>query len=403
MLAGEQNFRMNKLPFVKQNTSRGETKSLVFIGGHHNSALATIDWLRDNSKNLEFFWIGKKNIDSKTYSPEYTEVTEKKIPFFDLKAGKLYRTHSILYLPLVIYNLLLVPFGFFQALKYLNKIKPDLIVSFGGYMSVPVVFAGYLMGIKSVLHEQTSTIGLANEISSMFAEKIFTTWPIEFYDSEKNSVKRKMEYTGLPIRNFVHLSHEKISFPRENYKTIYITGGKSGSLFINKVVIETINQLSDNFNLIWSAGRRVGEADYNAAIEAVNQLEESKRANIHVKEYFLEQEIGKVFATADFLITRGGAHTIYELALLKKPAIVIPLPVVSKNEQYKNGKILEEFGLATVLNQDDATPYKLLSEIENFSKEIDNIKEKTIHMDFVPKNGQEKVGNAIIEIVKQQA
>jgi UDP-N-acetylglucosamine--N-acetylmuramyl-(pentapeptide) pyrophosphoryl-undecaprenol N-acetylglucosamine transferase len=371
---------------------------LLFIGGHHNSALATIDWLRENSSEFEYFWIGKKNVDSKNVSPEYTEVTAKDIPFYDLKAGKLFRTRSLLYIPQVIWNLILIPVGFFQAISYLRHLKPDLIVSFGGYLSVPVVLAGHLMKIRSVLHEQTATIGLANEISSKYADKILTTWPIDFYSDEKKSIQAKMEYTGLPIRNSIHISHEKINFPRQDQKTIYITGGKSGSLFINKTVIEIIDELSDEYNLIWSAGRRVGEADYSAATNAVNQLDESKRENIHLKEYFLESEIGKVFATSDFLITRGGAHTIYELALIKKPAIVIPIPWVSKNEQYKNGKILEQFGLARVLDQESLTPYTLLAAIEQFSQEIDNIKEVAKDKSFVPSNGQEKVGHAIIEI-----
>lgn len=374
-------------------------KKLVFTGGHHNSALATIDWLQNHSDPYDFHWIGKKNVEGGAYSPEFTEVTEKNIPFYDLKAGKLYRATSIAYLPHVIFNLLMVPVGFFQAFYYLSKIKPDLIVSFGGYLSVPVVFAGYLLGINSVLHEQTATIGLANAISANFVQKIFTAWPEHFYSEEKDSIKKKIEYTGLPLRDSVVLkeTHGKIEFPREN-PTVYITGGKSGSLYINKTILEILPEISSKYNLIWSTGRRVGGFDYKKVNEAVSELPEEIQKNILVREYFMEDEIGKIFNTADIVITRGGAHTVYELALIKKPALVIPIPWVSRQEQLKNAKILEEFGLAKVLAQESLTPYKLLAELENFTMEIDNIRVVSKDKEYVPSNGQEKLGNAINQL-----
>ncbi len=374
---------------------------LLFTGGHHNSALATIDWIKNNSDSFEFYWIGKKNIDSKSVSPEFTEVSSKNIPFYNLNAGKLFRTTSILYFPHVVYNLLLIPLGLLQAIYYLYRIKPNLIVSFGGYLSVPVVIAGYFMGIKSVLHEQTATIGLANEISSFFVQKIFTAWPLDFYTDQKVSIKRKMEYTGLPVRNSISSGEGKIKFSGKMMKkTIYITGGKSGSLFMNKIFLDILKEVSSKYNLIWSCGRRIGEADYNSIIEAIGKLPHENRANIHVKEYFLEDEIGKVFNTADIVVTRGGAHTIYELVLIKKPAIVIPIPWVSRQEQLKNAMVLEKFGLGIVLNQNELTPYKLLAELESFSDKVDNIKEISKDKEYVPVNGQEKLGNGIMEFFK---
>jgi UDP-N-acetylglucosamine--N-acetylmuramyl-(pentapeptide) pyrophosphoryl-undecaprenol N-acetylglucosamine transferase len=306
-----------------------------------------------------------------------------------------------LYLPHVVYNLLLVPFGLFQSIYYLLRIKPDLIISFGGYLSVPVVVAGYFMGIRSVLHEQTATIGLANEISSFFVKKIFTAWPLDFYTDQKLSIMKKMEYTGLPVRNAISFGSGKMNFgDKRMEKTIYITGGKSGSLFINKIFLEILGEVSSKYNLIWSSGRRIGEADYKSIKEAVKKLPGEYRGNIIVKEYFLEDEIGKVFNTADMVVTRGGAHTMYELALIKKPAIVIPIPWVSRQEQLKNARVLEKFGLGEVLIQNELTPYKLLAELESFSKKVDNIEEISKDKEYVLVNGQERLGNAIMEFFK---
>jgi UDP-N-acetylglucosamine--N-acetylmuramyl-(pentapeptide) pyrophosphoryl-undecaprenol N-acetylglucosamine transferase len=373
------------------------TKKLLFIGGHHNSALATIDWLKENSDSFEFAWIGKKYVHDDNESPEFSEVSARKIPFYDLKTGKLFRTTAISYIPHVIYNLFLIPFGFLQTYFYLMRIKPDLIVSFGGYMSVPVVIMGWILGIRSVLHEQTVTVGLANKISSYFAKEIFSSWPVEFYADLSDSIKKKMIYTGLPIRNAISEDAGVIEFPRKA-RTIYITGGKSGSLFINQSFSGILKEISAKFNIIWSTGRRIGDHDFKQIKHEVEKLPDEIKKNVLIKEYFLEDEVGKVLNTADFVITRGGAHTIYELALIKKPAIVIPIPWVSQSEQLKNGKILEKFGLGIVLDQETLNPQKLLQEVENFSQEIDKIKENTKDKEYVASNGQEKLGHAIINI-----
>lgn len=382
MLVERQNYQMAKI---------------LFTGGHHNSALATIDWLKsslETNLKLDFYWIGRKN-SGNVILPEFTEVTARNIPFYNLVAGKLFRTSSVLYFHRVIFNLLLVPVGFVQSIYYLFKIQPDLIVSFGGYMAVPVVVGGRLLGIKSVLHEQTATLGLANKITSKFVDKIFTAWPLEFYVDQNPKIKDKMAYTGLPIRNAIPETKDKHSFTRD-LKTIYITGGKSGSLFLNKTFLEVLHEVASEFNVIWSCGRRVGEADYHSIKSKVESLPEDLQKNIVIKEYFLEDEIGKVFNTADLIISRGGAHTVYELALIKKPAILIPIPWSSNQEQLKNSRILESFGLATVLDQEKTTPYSLLAVLEEMKDELDKIKENVKGKEFVPANGQELLGNEII-------
>ena len=118
---------------------------LVFVGGHHTTALAVIDVLQVENPNLAIFWIGHRFSmwGDKNDSVEYRDITARYIPFYDLKAGKFYHTYNPL-------KLLRIPFGFFQAFYYLLKIRPVLIVSCGGYLAVPVVIVGWILRIPSI-------------------------------------------------------------------------------------------------------------------------------------------------------------------------------------------------------------------------------------------------------------
>jgi UDP-N-acetylglucosamine--N-acetylmuramyl-(pentapeptide) pyrophosphoryl-undecaprenol N-acetylglucosamine transferase len=120
---------------------------------------------------------------------EYREITSLGIPFYELHAGKVYKTLNIK-------RLLKVPYGFFQAFYLLLKIRPNVIVSFGGYLAVPAVVAGWFLGIPSLTHEQTVVSGYANKAVAFFVKKILITWP----SSEKYYPKNKVEIVGLPLR-----------------------------------------------------------------------------------------------------------------------------------------------------------------------------------------------------------
>src|SRR3989344_6098515 len=159
---------------VDEYNMQNPKSKILFIGGHYNSTLATLDWLKEHS-DFNFSWVGESKYSDGSITPEYQEVTKRNIPFYDLKAGKLYRATNPKYFFKVIYNLFLIPLGFITAFRILLKIKPNLIVSFGGYQAVPLVISGSLLGIKSITHEQTVVVGLANNILSFFVNKIYTS------------------------------------------------------------------------------------------------------------------------------------------------------------------------------------------------------------------------------------
>src|SRR3990167_1825478 len=310
-------------------------KKVLFTGAHHNSALALLDWMKANTtEELEFIWVGRKFVPgSDVLAPEYKEVSARNIRFFDIKAGKLYRFTDFRFIWPFLKNLFLIPGGFITAYKILSKEKPQLIVSFGGYIAVPVAIVGWLLGIRSVSHEQTLSIGLANQIIYLFTRKIYTAWPIEYYPS---NYRDKMSFVGLPLKE-KFLSQvagaEKIDFADEK-PVLYVTGGKNGSHVINSAVIKAFDVLIRSFNIIWACGFLTGKYNYdylNSVIKDKGHL-----SKVLLKEYFGEDEIGKIFNTADIVVSRSGAHTVYELMYLKKPSLLIPIPWSSNNEQYKN-------------------------------------------------------------------
>ena len=334
---------------------------IVFIGGHHTPALAVIDALATSYQlpATSFFWIGHKYSmwGDRNVSVEYQEITRRGIPFYDLKAGKLYRTFHPL-------KLIRLPFGFLQAFYYLLQIRPHLIISFGGYLAPPVVISGWLLGIPSVTHEQTVEGGWANRLVAKFAKKVFVTWE----ESRKHFPEDKTIVTGNPLRKsiFAKAPNSKSQIPNKfqisnsKFKTIYITGGKQGSHIINETVREALPELLKKYNVIHQCGRSTVFGDYEKLSAFSSQLPEDLRSRYFLKDYFTEEEIGAVFAAADLVISRAGANIVYELAALGKPAILIPIPWASHNEQRKNAQILVDAGSAVILEEKDLSVESIL-------------------------------------------
>lgn len=377
-------------------------KKILFTGAHHNSALALLDWMNKNSQDsLEFVWVGRQFApgNKSAYTAEYNEVTARGIKFINLVTGKFYRFSNPKYFLIFLKNLFLIPIGFINAGKIMISEKPDLIVSFGGYIAVPVVIMGRILNIKCVTHEQTLVVGLANQIIYLFVDKIYTAWPVINYADE---YKAKIEYVGLPLREkFLQqiASKEKFNFLEDSARSkavIYITGGKNGSQLINEMVYGCLDVLLQNFNLIWACGTFKGDYDHAFLKQALN--DRGLESNILLQEYFGEDEIGKVFNTADYVISRAGAHTVYELIYLQKHALLIPIPWASNNEQQKNAEVYAETGLGMILPEENLSPSVLAAKLidlvqANVFKPESKIK--------VSENSSAEMGYDILQILKK--
>ncbi len=325
---------------------------IVFIGGHHNSALVVAQMLAKRGHSI--FWFGHKHTmrGEKSLSAEYLEITKQNWPFFEIKTGKFYRTYNpIQYLKII--------FGFCQSLYLLITIRPKVIVSFGGYLSVPVVLAGFLLRIPSMTHEQTTLAGLANLAMAPFVKKVFLTWS----SSQKFFPKDKTILVGLPLQENILSAVKKEIFSNKR-KTIFIIGGKQGSHLLNSCTEEILDELLKHYNVIQQTGRIEKTNDWSKAKKRYELLPADLQKNYLVKPYFFTDEMINLLVATDLVVSRAGAHIVYELLALGKPAILVPLSWAYKNEQFNNALALVRAGSSVVLSEQEINGKVLLKKIE---------------------------------------
>lgn len=359
-------------------------KRIVFTGGHHNSALAVALALK--KQGYQIFWLGHKYSmwGDKNPSAEYREVTAAGIPFHELRAGKFYRTFHPL-------KLARIPIGFFQALIFLLKIKPNLIVSFGGYLAVPVAVMGWFLKIPTVTHEQTSATGLSNKLIGVFAKEVYLTFASSLSFFSKNKVK----IIGLPLDSRdIPVNNPPLGRPR-----ICIVGGKQGAHQINKQVFAIIKKLVRGYSVFHQTGSSTVYRDYERALEVRGSLGPKTRSFYQVVDYFPSSGRLKRYAGSTLVVARGGAHAIYDLGITGTPALIIPIPWVVNDEQRKNAEILSKAGSAEIINEKDLTAEKLLNMINSMVKDIERYRTNAKKArQFFPTDAKEKMVDEIKQI-----
>jgi len=367
---------------------------IVITGGHHSSALPVIDKLKEKVSGVEIYWIGHKYSMKGDKNPtlEYREINDLEIPFFDLKAGKVYKTYNL-------GRLVKVPLGFFQALYFLTKIKPDVILSFGGYIAAPVVIAGSVLRIPSLTHEQTVTVGYSNKLISFFAKKVMISWE----DSRKYFPKRKVIFTGIPLRNSIFKISSDSFVTKNDLPTIYISAGKTGSHIINETVSSGLQDLLSFCNVIHQCGDNSVYEDAKKLDKQYKEIKDYVKGKYFLRKFVLENEIGEAYMKADLVVSRSGAHTTAEILALKKPSLLIPIPWVSHNEQYKNAEMLKKAGLTEILEQKDLSPQNFLDKIKYCLERKDSYVLKNEKMlEFLKENPADLIANEVIKVFKSK-
>lgn len=328
-------------------------KNIVFTGGHHNSALVLALALK--KEGYQIAWIGHKFAagGDKNVSAEYQEITRNQIPFYELKTGKFYRQLNP-------FTHLKTLFGFLQAFSYLVRLRPKLIVSFGGYLAVPVIITGWLLRIKSVTHEQTVVAGWANRAVAPFVNKIFLTHPSSLASFPKN----KSLVVGLPLRPELFDPKLRQVF---SPKLLYVSCGKQGSHLINSALFPIIPELVKRFTLVHQTGANSESRD----LERARRLKESLGelgSRYQYAPYFFSKEAATYLQSASVVISRAGAHLTYELSYLQKNTVFIPISWVSHNEQLLNAQAASKLTPAVILEEKDLNSQTLLHAITGIEK-----------------------------------
>jgi len=358
-------------------------KKILFIGGHHTPAVSVIQEIRKENLPVNIVWVGHKftMVNDTSVSAEYKEIIDLNIPFIELKAAKMFKNVNLFTFIKFIKSL-------YFSFKIIKKEKPDLVASFGGYLAVPIVIIAKVFGIKIITHEQTRSAGFANRVIAYFADEILLTWPssARFYKKFYN----KTSITGLPIRQDIYKG-KRLDTLNTNLLTIYITGGKQGSHIINLVIEESLNKLLQNFNVI----HQVGSNSYYKDYDRMNNLGKNGKGKYIIKKFVSQHEIGDVFKSADIVITRGGANTIYELGLLGKPAIIIPISKSSHNEQFENARFLQGNGLASIITEEKLTSKTLILSLNSIKNQL------KVYKKNAKKINAKLIKNADVEITEK--
>lgn len=333
-------------------------KKIVLTGGGTAGHVTPNIAIMDELKNYEYkvFYIGQKNsIEEKLIS----DLSED-IPFFRIRAGKLRRNANIRETLKNASDGVKVVIGFVGARNVLKKINPDVVFSKGGYVAVPVVLAAKMLKIPVVLHESDITPGLTNRITMNFAENICVSFK-ETSQYIKKNYNRDSIMTGTPVRKDITKGNRNEGINLCNFKntekpTILVIGGSQGSEAINEVVRKAVLEgRLDDFNIILIAGLKG---------------EETNITRHNFKQFgYVTSELKHLYTYSDYIVSRAGANTIFEILELKRPNILIPLSrKVSRGDQIENAASFEKEGYSLLLEEENLT-------VDEFVKNIDELVE----------------------------
>ena len=312
-----------------------------------------LELIRQLKNDQDIYWqinyIGRKKNSSVDNSPsiESKIIPKMGLNFYSIDCGKLDRR----WFPNTIKGLPQTAKSLFEASKLIKKIKPDAVVSFGGYISVPVIISSFLKKIPSITHEQTLTNSLATKINSHFVTKVALS-----FDNPKQKIslpKNKIVITGNLLRQ--ELFHPQKSKIGDNID-IFITAGNQGSHTINLLIKKILPKLK-NYSIIHQTGKN-DFADFQKLTKIYPKYK--------VFDYLESNDMAHVLNKTKLVISRSGANTSQEIIALNKKSILIPLRVSQQNEQLinafwvkeknsKNTEIIEEKDLSeiNILNKID--------------------------------------------------
>lgn len=318
-------------------------KKIILTGGgtagHVTPNIAMLPLLRDEGYDISY--IGSYN------GIEKKLITEQGIPYYGIASGKLRR-----YLDL---KNLTDPFrvikGYFQAVKLIKTLQPDVVFSKGGFVSVPVVLAAHKNHVPVIIHESDMTPGLANKLCIPSASKVCCNFP----ETVSMIPDKKGILTGTPIRAELSEGNRQTGLDLCRFTSskpvILVMGGSLGALHVNEAIRSILPRLLERFQIIHLCGKgKVDESFYSTT--GYYQFE------------YIDKELKDLFAAADIVVSRAGANAIFELLTLHKPNLLIPLPAgASRGDQILNANSFKKQGFSMVLPEEELTDESLYNAI----------------------------------------
>ncbi|MBQ9828508.1 MAG: undecaprenyldiphospho-muramoylpentapeptide beta-N-acetylglucosaminyltransferase [Lachnospiraceae bacterium] len=317
--------------------------------GHVTPNIALIPTLRSMGYEIEY-------IGSKT-GIEKRLIENQGIPYHEISSGKLRRYASVKNLsdPFRIMK------GYNEAKKLLDKIKPDIVFSKGGYVSVPVVYAAAKKKIPAIIHESDITPGLANKLCFKKSEKICCNFPetLEYLPAGKAVL------TGSPIRSELFSGARSAGLRLCGFDgskpVVMVIGGSLGAVSVNNQVRQALPGLLQNFNVAHICGK----GNLDPALQGTSG---------YVQFEYVQSDLRHLFACSDIVISRAGANAICELLALKKPALLIPLPSSgSRGDQLLNAASFEKQGFSLLLHEEDMNDETFIAAVKELYVKSDEL------------------------------
>lgn len=351
-------------------------KKIVLTGGgsagHVTPNIALIPALK--KAGYEIYYIGSYNGIEKKLIEDYN------IPYFGIATGKLRRYFD----PKNFSDPFRVLKGFTEAVKLLKRIKPDVVFSKGGFVSVPVVRAAGALKIPYLVHESDMTPGLANKLSMSGAKKICCNFP----ETMRLLPADKAVLTGTPIREELGRGDKEVGKElcgfEDDKPVLMVIGGSLGAQSVNETVRYALPRLLPYFNVVHICGKEKMD-NLKLTVPGYKQFE------------YVKNELKDIFAMADIVVSRAGANSICELLALKKPNILIPLSTKSsRGDQMLNARSFEQQGFSLVIDNDDLDEDILVETIDdlykNREKFIENMNKSNLH----------SATNTIVKLIDEQ-
>lgn len=295
----------------------------------------------------QVIYIGSKN----SIEKELIEKIEQ-VKYYSISTGKLRRYFSL--------ENFKDPFrivkGIYEAYQIIRRVKPHIIFSGGGFVSVPVVIGGWLSRVPSIIRETDYTCGLANKITIPFAKQVCVTFP----NTLKEMPSYKRSYYGPIIREDLLEGDTGMGLTLAGFSgakpVLLIMGGSQGAKSINEVVRKAIGKLTEIFDVVHLCGK--GNVDSSISLEGYKQYD------------YIEDELAHFYAMADIVVTRSGSNALFEGLVLRKPMLLIPLSSkASRGDQILNSKYAVDKGYAKMLLEEELNASTFTLQVESLYKQ----------------------------------
>ncbi|MBP9700261.1 UDP-N-acetylglucosamine--N-acetylmuramyl-(pentapeptide) pyrophosphoryl-undecaprenol N-acetylglucosamine transferase [Candidatus Woesebacteria bacterium] len=347
--------------------------NLYLTGGHLTPALAVVDELQKKHPKVKLFFVGREfsSTISRQPSHERSEITKRNIPFIPIDAAKYHRGNlqqSLVEITKILPSL-------WKMYTVFKQKRPNVVLSFGGYLAIPVCLVAKFFGARVVLHEQTAVAGLANQLVAWIADIVAVSSPdsLPFFPEGKTVV------TGNPIRSSLFREYkvapEWLSEISTEKPIIYITGGSQGSHIMNRTVSELLPRLTRDYVIVHQCGVSADHQNLLELQQEREKLSEEYQLRYIIREWVEERDVSYLFRRAKFVISRAGANTVQELTLAGTPAIFIPLQHAHNDEQFHNIEGLIKHDAGLLILQKDLVPDVLWETVTQMERQYDTIKE----------------------------